>query len=64
MRLLIEAVDDNAAARVADAVKRATGVTPVVEIVPPASLPTTEFKSRRVEDRRPAPDAFLAELTP
>ena len=65
LMLLIEAADDTAAARVADAVKRATGLTPVVEVVPPASLPTTEFKSRRVEDRRSvSPDSVLVELTP
>jgi phenylacetate-CoA ligase len=65
MTLLIEAADETAAARVTDAVKRATGVTPVVEVVPPASLPTTEFKSRRVDDRRRlSPDTFLVELTP
>ena len=62
LTLQVEAPDVRAAGPVRDAVKRATGVTPVVEVLPPATLPTTEFKSRRVEDRRPvASDTFPVE---
>jgi phenylacetate-CoA ligase len=65
LTLLIEAADGTAAERVAEAVKRATGLTPVVEVVPPASLPTTEFKSRRVDDRRSvSPASVLVEMAP
>jgi phenylacetate-CoA ligase len=65
LTLQIEAADELAGASVCDAVKRATGVTPVVEVLPPASLPTTEFKSRRVDDRRRvSPDPVLVESTP
>jgi phenylacetate-CoA ligase len=52
LTLRIEAADPGASDLVRDSVKRATGITPVVEVLPPATLPTTEFKSRRVEDRR------------
>ena len=63
--LRIEAADPGASDLVRDSVKRATGITPVVEVVPPATLPTTEFKSRRVEDRRhSAAEAVPVELVP
>jgi len=54
LTLRVEAADSGASALVRDSVKLATGITPVVEVLPPATLPTTEFKSRRVEDRRHA----------
>jgi phenylacetate-CoA ligase len=37
---------------VRDRVRAASGLTPVVKAHPPGTLPTTEFKSRRVTDRR------------
>jgi phenylacetate-CoA ligase len=50
--LEIEAADASAAPAVAESVRLAIGLTPRVEVNPPGSLPTTEFKSRRVVDRR------------
>ena len=65
LTLQVEAPDPATADPVREAVKRATGLTPVVEIVPPATLQTTEFKSRRVEDRRHgAADSFPVEAIP
>jgi phenylacetate-CoA ligase len=65
LTLRIEADDDGASALVRDSVKRATGITPVVEVLAPATLPTTEFKSRRVEDRRhDVTEAVPVELFP
>jgi phenylacetate-CoA ligase len=37
---------------VADALRRALGVRPEVQIVPPGSLPRTDRKTRRVVDER------------
>jgi phenylacetate-CoA ligase len=48
----VEADDGAAAAAVAESVKLAIGLSPHVIVSPPGSLPTTEFKSRRVTDRR------------
>jgi len=65
LTLQIEAPDPGVAESVREAVKRATGLTPAVEVLPPATLPTTEFKSRRVEDRRhAASDSFPVESIP
>jgi phenylacetate-CoA ligase len=48
----VEALAEGVAAEVRDRVKAATGVSPVVVVHAPNTLPTTEFKSRRVADRR------------
>ncbi len=53
--LEVEADDHGVAAVVADSVKLAIGLSPQVTVCPPGSLPTTEFKSRRVTDRRDSP---------
>ncbi len=50
--LEVEADDHGMAAVVAESVKLAIGLSPQVTVCPPGSLPTTEFKSRRVTDRR------------
>lgn len=50
----IECLDTSIASTVGDRVKHATGVSPLVTVHPPNTLETTEFKSRRVDDRRPA----------
>jgi phenylacetate-CoA ligase len=50
--LEVEAEDAAAAAAVAESVRLAVGLTPAVNVHPPGTLPTTEFKSRRVSDRR------------
>jgi phenylacetate-coenzyme A ligase PaaK-like adenylate-forming protein len=50
--LEVEADDSGAAAAVRESVKLAVGLSAVVQIHPVGSLPTTEFKSRRVVDRR------------
>lgn len=53
LTLEIESVDGDAAiAAVRDRVKTATGITPQVVVHPLGTLATTEFKSRRVVDRR------------
>jgi phenylacetate-CoA ligase len=52
LTLDIEAGDPSAAEAVAESVRNAVGLTPTVNVVPPGTLPTTEFKSRRVVDRR------------
>jgi phenylacetate-CoA ligase len=52
LSLEVEADDGAAAAAVAESVKLAIGLSPHVIVSPPGSLPTTEFKSRRVTDRR------------
>lgn len=48
----IESERENVAGEVRDAVKLATGVAAEVIVHSPDTLPTTEFKSRRVVDRR------------
>ncbi len=48
----IESERETVAAEVRDGVKLATGVAAEVIVHPPDTLPTTEFKSRRVVDRR------------
>jgi phenylacetate-CoA ligase len=53
----VEGEDPRLTAAIRDAVKLATGITPVVELRPLGSLPTTEFKSRRIADRRAMPEA-------
>jgi phenylacetate-CoA ligase len=50
----IEASDADVAASVSDEVRHAIGLRPVVKVHPPDTLPTTEFKSRRIIDRRPS----------
>jgi phenylacetate-CoA ligase len=52
LRLEIEADDEAVAGEVRERVKAAVGVSPVVTVHPPNTLETTEFKSRRVVDRR------------
>ncbi len=59
-RLEIECADDNVAAEVHDRVKSAAGVSPDVLVHPPDTLETTEFKSRRVDDRRNTPTSTTA----
>ena len=54
LSLEIEGADDSVAAAVAESVRLSIGLTPKVNVNPPGSLPTTEFKSRRVVDRRTA----------
>jgi phenylacetate-CoA ligase len=51
----VEGEDQRLAVAIRDAVKLATGITPVVELRSFGSLPTTEFKSRRISDRRTSP---------
>ena len=60
--LEVEAEDEAAAAVVAESVKLAIGLSPKVIVCQPGSLPTTEFKSRRVSDRR-RPEALEATTT-
>ncbi|MFQ5426884.1 MAG: phenylacetate--CoA ligase family protein, partial [Gaiellales bacterium] len=52
--LEIESDDEAAGMQVLNSVKTATGLTPQVTIHAPGTLETTEFKSRRVTDRRGA----------
>ncbi len=52
LTLEIESEEPTAAQRVRERVKVAVGVTPRVVVHPPNTLPTTEFKSRRVVDLR------------
>ncbi len=51
-RLEIESNDGAVANAVRDRVKSAVGVSPDVVVHPPETLETTEFKSRRIDDRR------------
>ena len=53
-RLEIEALADDVAGTVRDRVKSAVGVGPEVVVHRPDTLETTEFKSRRIDDRRNA----------
>ena len=53
--LEIESTDDGVAARVRDLVKSSAGVSPIVKVHPPNTLPTTEFKARRITDLRRKP---------
>lgn len=53
-RLEIESTEASVADAVRDRVKSAAGVGPDVIVHPPDTLETTEFKSRRVDDRRNA----------
>jgi len=55
--LEIEAGDPRAAEEVRERVRLAVGLTPIVRVHPLDTLPTTEFKSRRVVDRRESPTA-------
>jgi phenylacetate-CoA ligase len=55
LSLEVEGEDPRITAAIRDAVKLATGITPVVDLCPLGSLPTTEFKSRRIADRRTMP---------
>jgi phenylacetate-CoA ligase len=48
----VEADDPTVAADVADRVQRTIGLRPAVTVHPPGTLPATEFKARRVLDRR------------
>lgn len=48
----VEACEQSVAGEVRSRVKTATGISPAVVVHPPNTLPTTEFKSRRVVDRR------------
>ena len=57
LTLEIESEEPMAAQTVREQVKIAVGVTPRVVVHPPNTLPTTEFKSRRVVDLRGAADA-------
>ena len=52
LTLEIESEEPTAAQTVREQVKVAVGVTPKVVVHPPNTLPTTEFKSRRVVDLR------------
>jgi phenylacetate-CoA ligase len=61
LTLEIESDDRGVAAPVRDRVRAACGVTPEVVVHAPNTLPTTEFKSRRVVDRRR--EAALAHAT-
>jgi phenylacetate-CoA ligase len=51
----VECADGAVAGHVADAVKNAVGLRPDVVTHEPGTLETTEFKSRRVFDRRRSP---------
>jgi phenylacetate-CoA ligase len=53
--LEIEAADSSLAASVRDRVKATAGVTPLVKVHQPNTLPTTEFKSKRITDLRRLP---------
>ena len=55
----IECGKETVADSVRDEIKLATGVTPTVVVHPPDTLPTTEFKSRRIVDRRTQEPATL-----
>ena len=59
-RLEIESADTGVATAVRDRVKSAAGVSPEVVVHPPDTLETTEFKSRRIDDRRTAPTSTTA----
>jgi phenylacetate-CoA ligase len=52
LTLEVEGDDPRLSAAVQEAVKQATGITPLVDLRPLGSLPTTEFKARRITDRR------------
>jgi phenylacetate-CoA ligase len=54
LTLEIEADDAEIGASVRGRVKTACGINAEVVVHSPSTLPTTEFKSRRVVDRRPA----------
>jgi phenylacetate-CoA ligase len=51
----VEAADPSLAASVRERVKASAGITPVVKVHLPNTLPTTEFKSARVTDLRRFP---------
>jgi phenylacetate-CoA ligase len=53
--LEIEAADSSLAASVRERVKATAGITPVVKVHRPNTLPTTEFKSKRITDLRRLP---------
>jgi phenylacetate-CoA ligase len=48
----VEGEDPRLRDAIRDAIKLATGITPAVDLCPFGSLPTTEFKSKRIDDRR------------
>lgn len=54
----VEASHPGVAACVRENVKLLAGVSPRVTVLDPGTLPTTEFKSRRVVDRRPSAEPF------
>src|SRR5262245_28396890 len=56
----VEAADSAAADAVRERVRTAVGVSPIVRVHPPDTLQTTEFKSRRVDDRRAVPPGRTA----
>jgi phenylacetate-CoA ligase len=53
--LEVEAADSSLAASVREKVKATAGITPVVKVHLPNTLPTTEFKSTRITDLRRLP---------
>jgi phenylacetate-CoA ligase len=50
--LEVEAADSSLAVSVCEKVKATAGITPVVKVHRPNTLPTTEFKSKRITDLR------------
>lgn len=50
----VESEDQEIGELVRHNVHQAIGLNPRVRVLPPDTLPTTEFKSRRVDDRRPS----------
>ena len=53
--LEVEATDSSLAASVSEKVKATAGITPVVKVHLPNTLPSTEFKSTRITDLRRLP---------
>jgi phenylacetate-CoA ligase len=51
----VESADASVAASVSERVKASAGITPIVKVHRPNTLPTTEFKSARVTDLRRFP---------
>jgi phenylacetate-CoA ligase len=51
----VEAADSSLAVRVREKVKATAGITPVVKVHRPNTLPTSEFKSTRITDLRRLP---------
>ena len=50
--LEVESTDAGIGVRVRDLVKSSAGVSPIVKVHPPNTLPSTEFKARRITDLR------------